>query len=496
MSKESPRSGSFADLFARGEVAIHKARTLRNGDEVEGVVAHISSDAVFLDLDDKQQAFFERIDFEALDPATQQKALSVKLGDRLKGFVVSNDNGQIKLTKRFGKGEVSTEHLRLAFESGVAIEGKITGVNKGGVDVDLAGLRAFCPISQLEDHRVEDASTYIGRNLAFVITKLEGKNVVLSRRQLLERELKDARERTLAGLAIGATVKGRVSQIREFGAFVDLGGIEGLVPLRELSHDRVRVEDVVQLGDTVEVQVKGIEKKTDAKGREKTEITLSLKALSRDPWENIETTAPVGRVVAGQVARTAEFGAFVRLASGVEGLLHISELSGAGEGGKSVKRTEDALSIGQSLLVRVVSVDASKKRVSLALASDGLQAGAVDGGSRVIVGAIVKGVVDKVETYGVVVQIQGVKGRGGRGVIPNAETATRPGTDLRKEFPAGKEVSAKVLEASDGRVRLSVKAALDDAERADFDAFRANAAGRAGMGTFGDLLKGKLQIKK
>lgn len=483
MAKES-----FADLFSRGEVVIAKAKTLRNGDEAEGLVAYISSDAVFLDLDDKQQAFFERIDLEVQDPITGEKTLTVKLGDRLKGFVMSTEGGQIKLKKRLGKGEVSTEHLQLAFESGVAVEGKVTGVNKGGVDVDIAGIRAFCPISQLEDHRIEDANAYIGRNLPFVITKLEGRNVVVSRRTLLEREAKDARERTLAGLAINTVVKGRVSQIREFGAFVDLGGIEGLVPLRELSHDRLRPEDVVQLGDVLEVQIKDIAKKTDAKGREKTEITLSLKALAKDPWENIEVIAPIGKVVAGQVTRTADFGAFVRIGSGVEGLLHISEL------GARVKRTEEALSIGQNLLVKVQSVDTGKKRVSLALASDGLAVGAIDTTKAVVVGSIVKAVVEKIESYGVVVQLAGVKGRSGRGTVPNAETNTRPGTDLRKEFPQGKEITAKVLEASEGRVRLSIKAALDDAERADFDNFRAT-ANASGMGTLGDLLKGKLAKK-
>jgi small subunit ribosomal protein S1 len=483
MAKES-----FADLFSRGEVVIAKAKTLRPGDEADGLVAYISSDAVFLDLDDKQQAFFERIDLEVIDPITGDKTLPVKLGDRLKGFVISTENGQIKLKKRLGKGEVSTEHLQLAFESGVAVEGKVTGVNKGGVDVDIAGIRAFCPISQLEDHRIDDAQAYVGRSLPFVITKLEGRNVVVSRRTLLEREAKDARERTLSGLAIGTVVKGRVSQIREFGAFVDLGGIEGLVPLRELSHDRLRPEDVVQLGDVLEVQIKDIAKKTDAKGREKTEITLSLKALAKDPWENIEVIAPVGKVVAGQVTRLADFGAFVRIGSGVEGLLHISEL------GARVKRPEDALTIGQSLLVKVQSVDTTKKRVSLGLASEGLGVGAVDTTKAVVVGSIVKALVEKVETYGVVVQLQGIKGRSGRATVPNAETNTRPGTDLRKEFPVGKEITAKVLEASDNRVRLSIKAALDDAERADFDNFRAT-SNAAGMGTLGDLLKSKLGKK-
>jgi small subunit ribosomal protein S1 len=475
---------SFADMFARGEVQVAKQRTLRQGDQVEGVVAHISADAVFLDLDDKQQAFFERIELEDLD-----KQLIVKLGDRVSGFIVSTEDGQTKLAKRFGKGEVSTEHLQLALNGGVAVEGKVVAVNKGGLDVEIGGIRAFCPASQIDNRFVADTSEYVGKSFSFAITKLDGKNVVVSRRTLLEREAKESRERVLAGIEVGSTMKGKVTQTRDFGVFVDLGGIEGLIPMRELSHDRgIRAEEAVQIGDVVEVQVKNIEKKTDAKGREKTEITLSLKALAKDPWENIEMVAPIGRVIAGQVTRTADFGAFVRLASGIEGLLHISEL------GTKVQKTEDVVQIGAALLVRVVSVDPVKKRVGLALASDGATAGGTEHGTRLIVGSIVKAVVEKVETYGVVVQISGSKGRSGRATIPNAETNTRPGADLRKDFPVGKEVSAKVLETSESRTRLSIKAALDDAERADFDTFRAGMKG-AGMGTFGDLLKAKIGKK-
>ncbi|AKF08326.1 S1 RNA-binding domain-containing protein [Sandaracinus amylolyticus] len=481
MSSSGGRKGeSFADLFARGDVPVAKQRRLSVGEEVEGVVGHVGPDSVFVDLDDKQQGYFESIDLK-----DARGEMTVKVGDRVKAWVVGLDGGQIKLGKRFGRDVASTDRFRAAFEQGAPVEGKVTGVNKGGAEVDLGGIRGFCPFSQLDNQYVQDPSTFIGRSLSFVITKLDDRDVVLSRRQLLEREAKDARERVLATLAIGSTVKGRVSQLREFGAFVDLGGIEGLIPMRELSHDRVKPEDVVQLGDVVEVQVKNVEKKTTDKG-EKVEITLSLKALAADPWSAIEAVAPVGKVVAGQVSRLAEFGAFVRIASGVEGLLHVSEL------GARVRRPEEAVQIGQSLLVRVLSVDVARKRIALAPASEGAAVGAEDrGGAGVIVGSVVKAIVEKVENYGVVCQLAGTKGRAGRAVIPNAETGTRLGADLRKEFPVGREVTAKVIEASDNRTRISIKAAVEDAERADFDSFRAKGGG-SGMGTLGDLLKKKL----
>lgn len=481
MSSSGRKGESFADLFARGDVPVAKRRRLSVGEEVEGVVGHVGPDSVFVDIDGIQQGYFETVDLRDADGQ-----VPVKVGDRVKAWVVSIDNGQIKLGKRFGRDIASSERFRVAFEQGAPVEGKVTGVNKGGAEIDLGGVRGFCPFSQLDNQYVQDPSQFIGRSLTFVITKLDERDVVLSRRQLLEREAREGRDRVLATLAIGSVVKGRVSQLREFGAFVDLGGIEGLVPARELSHDRVKPEEVVQLGDLVEVQVKAIEKKADEKRGEKIEITLSLKALASDPWTAIEALAPVGKVVAGQVSRVAEFGAFVRLAAGVEGLLHVSEL------GARVRRPEDAVQIGQSLLVKVLSVDPQRRRVSLALASEGASVGSEDRGGAIVVGQVVKASVEKVENYGVVVQLAGTKGRAGRAVIPNAETGTRLGADLRKEFPVGREVTAKVLEASENRTRLSIKAAAEDAERADFDTFRAASGAGGGMGTLGDLLKKKL----
>ncbi len=468
---------SFKDMFTRGDIVVAKQRRVSVGEEVEGVVGHVGKDSVLVDLDDKQQAYFELPDLSDAGG----KPL-VKAGDRVRGFVVSTE-GSIRLAKRFGKGEANVDHLKIALDQGTPVEGKITAVNKGGVDVDLGGVRAFCPASQLDDRFVQDTTQFVGRSLSFLVTKVEARNVVVSRRALLEREAKQSREQTLASLEVGQIKRGRVTQLRDFGAFVDVGGVEGLVPLRELSHERVKAEDIVSIGDAVEVQIKGIEKKGD-----KTEITLSLKALAADPWQAIEAVAPVGRVVAGQVTRLAEFGAFVRIATGVEGLLHVSEL------GARVKHPEDVLSIGQSILARVLSVDPVKRRIGLALAAEGAQVGSEDRGPSIVVGRIVTAKVEKVENFGVVVQLEGSAGRAGRGVIPNAETGTKPGADLRREFPTGASVTAKITDAGDGGrrgPRLSIKAALDDAERADFDTYKASTRDQARMGSLGDLLKKK-----
>ena len=281
MSKES-----FADLFARGDVPIAaRTRRLNVGDKVQGVVGHVSAESVLVDIDQKQQGYFDAGDLLSQD---------VKVGDAIEGFVVSTDGDQIKLARKFGK-EASVDHLRVAMESGVPVEGKVTNINKGGAEVDLGGVRAFCPASQLDDHRVDDLTVFVGRSMNFLVTKVDARDVVLSRRQLLKREAEGAREKTLAELVIGSVRKGRVTQIRDFGAFVDLGGVEGLIPLRELSHERVKAEDAVQIGDVVEVQIKGVERKAASPNRrdsgEKLEVTLSLKSLAPDPWSGIVSIA-------------------------------------------------------------------------------------------------------------------------------------------------------------------------------------------------------------
>lgn len=476
MPKGEPES--FAELFAREGREGARARKLSIGDEVQAVVAHVSADAVLVDLDAKQQGFFDRADLVGPDGE-----LRVKVGDTVKGRVVAIDraSSEVKLATAIGK-DAGEEQLLLAYEQRMPIEGRVVAINKGGAEVEVAGVRGFCPRSQLDLRFVEDPNSLVGQTLRFEIVEMKDRDVVLSRRRLLEREAGEARAALVAKLEEGSVVRGRVTQIRDFGAFVDLGGVEGLVPIRELSHDRVqRAEDVVAVGDVVEVKVTKLEREG-----ERLKITLSLKALASDPWDGIEAVAPVGRVVAGQVTRFADFGAFVRLAPGVEGLLHVSEL------GARVTRPADALEIGQQLLVVVKEVDAARKRISLALSEEGASAGDEAKDVRPVLNAIVTATVEKHERFGVLVQVAGTRGRAGRGLVPNAELGLRAGADVRKELPIGTEVRAKVVDATEGRLRLSIRAAHEDAERAEFDSYRDKQAPKASMGTLGDLLRAKL----
>jgi small subunit ribosomal protein S1 len=471
---------SFADLFD-ASAAAPAGRRFSVGDRVTGQVAHIGQSAVIVDLDGKQQGFLELP--EVLGP---DGAPSVKLGEAIDVVVVSIEGDQIRVGKGLGGqgGPADIEMLRVALEGGVPVEGKVVGVNKGGLAVEVGGLRCFCPSSQIDVRFVEDKSRFLNEVCRFVVTEIKGRDVVLSRRALLEEEAKAARAGLLDKLQPGTRVHGKVTRVREFGAFVDLGGIEGLIPTRELSHERKAPEAVVSTGDVVEVVVQKLEQEAEG---DKVRITLSLKALASDPWDGIDALFRPGEVVPGQVSRLADFGAFVRLAAGIEGLLHVSEL------GARVQSPSEVLSVGQQVMVVAKSIDREKHRIGLTLAEAGAVAGSTPVGAAIVVGKVVKGTVERHERFGVFVQLEGTRGRDGRGLIPNAELGVAHGVDLRKEFPLGTEVTAKVLETGSGRLRLSIKAALDDAERADFDSFRQSQASAGKLGSFGDLLKAKLK---
>ncbi len=474
---------SFAALFEGqgGNQPRARRKHVRVGDRLDAVIVQIGRDLVFVELDGKQQAFIE-----ASEVRDSDGTISVKEGDTIRAHVVEVDEarGSVRLGRSIGRpGNLAA--IEQAKESGVAVEGKVVALNKGGLEVDLgSGTRAFCPMSQADARFVEDANAFVGQTLRFLVTDVRdgGKNIVVSRRALLQREAGEVAAKALSEIVPGAVLKGTVSSVRDFGAFVDLGGVEGLIPRSEIAHDRsVAVADALKPGDSVEVQVREVKDAEPTKrGGPTKKITLSLKALAADPWAELDIV--LGRVMAGTVVRSADFGRFVRIAPGIEGLLHVSEL------GRDVK-AED----GQELRVVVKKLDRASKKIGLALAPDGAEVGATiaNVSAELKIGALVNATVEKIETYGIFVQVEGTKGRAGRGLVPNVELGVPRGTDLRKAFPEGTKVTAKVLETGEGRLRLSIKGAKDAEERADFEAAKGKAATPRSLGTFADLLKGR-----
>ncbi len=482
MSSDVPGE-SFAALFEQ-QASPKRSRSFKVGDKLDVLVVQVGKDAVFVELDGKRQGFLEAD--ELRDEAGE---ITVKAGERITAHVLeANDaQGMFRLGKSFGRTN-GVDGLERAKAAGVPVEGKVTVINKGGAEVEVGGVRAFCPMGQLDVRFVQDASTFVGQTFSFLVQDVKdgGKSVVLSRRAFLEREAQEAFGKIQEKIVPGATLRGTITSIRDFGAFVDLGGIEGMIPRSEIGHDRsVAVADALRPGETVEVLVREVKEAPPAEGKGRSrgpqlKITLSLKALMADPWEGFDLTE--GKVIDGTVVRTQPFGAFVRLAPGIEGLLHVSETAKGQE-----------LAEGTPVRVVVKKVDRGAKKIGLGLAPEGAAAGSrieVKSTSNAVrVNAVVTGVVEKHETFGLFVQIDGMTGRGGRGLVPNVETGMPRGTDLRKAFPEGTKVSAKVLETGDGKIRLSFRAAKDAEERAQYEEARAASKAPASLGTFADLLK-------
>lgn len=347
-------SKGFAALM--GEMGAEApARGPSVGDNVTGVIVAVDASTVFVDVGAKAEAILEKSE---LDPDTPPK-----VGDRIKAFVVSRKGDEILLKMRLGRGDDASA-IQGAMEAQIPVFGKITGVNKGGLEVDVNGVRAFCPLSQIDIARVEDPGSFVGKELEFRVTRFEDEgggrvNIVLSRRVLLEAQRSSLAKETLARLELGAVVRGKVSRIKEFGAFVDLGGLEGLLHKSELGFGRnVKVENSVSIGDVVEAQVTKIEPATEPGRPDR--ISLSLKALQKDPFDDLGMIKGSRRK--GRVMRLEPFGAFIELGDGIEGLVHVSELSD-----RRVNHPREVVSVGDTVDVVVLEVDSDRRRVGLSI---------------------------------------------------------------------------------------------------------------------------------
>jgi small subunit ribosomal protein S1 len=356
----------FAAMFAASEQADGRARRSRLaiGDRVRGKIVSVGQEVTVLDLEGGGEGTLETLELR-----DENGQLAAKAGDTVDARVVAMGERQgFYVLRRGAGGPGGRTNLAEAATTGLPVEGVITGVNKGGVEVDVGGVRAFCPLSQLELRPVDDPAAYVGRRLAFRVTRHEqdrrGTNVVLSRRALLEEEARGRAAETRARMVVGAVLPGVVTALKDFGAFVDVGGIEGLLPASEIGFDRsVRPADVLAVGQAVTVQVMRVERRDDPRRPE--QVSFSLKALERDPWQDATAQFAAGTVVRGQVTRAEPFGAFVQLAPGVEGLVHVSELGA----GRPLRHAREAVKPGDALEVVVLALEPDKRRISLGLAA-------------------------------------------------------------------------------------------------------------------------------
>jgi small subunit ribosomal protein S1 len=349
---ETAEEESFAELF---EQSYKDKGRIEPGEKITAQVLKISGDWIFLNTGRKGEGVLDRK--ELLDA---EGNLTVKEGDMISAWFLSSSNNEMRFTTKLG-GAAAQSGLEDAWRSGIPVEGHVEKEVKGGFEVKVAGsARAFCPFSQMGLRRTDNPEAYIGQHLSFRVTEYgeKGRNIILSRRAILEEEQRRQREELRETLREGMTVKGTVTSIRDFGAFVSIGSIEGLLPISEIAWGRVDdISEVLTVGQELEVVVKQID-------WDKEKFSFSIRETQADPWETVANYFPEGSFHTGKVARLTAFGAFVTLAPGVDGLIHISRMGG----GKRISNPREVVKEGDMVEVKVEGVDREKRRLSLALA--------------------------------------------------------------------------------------------------------------------------------
>jgi small subunit ribosomal protein S1 len=332
-------------------------RDFNDGDIVEGTIVKIDRDEVLLDIGYKSEGVIPAKELSIRHDVDPNEI--VKVGDHVEALVLQKEDkeGRLILSKKRAQYERAWGRIEEVMTSGSTIKGPVIEVVKGGLILDI-GLRGFLPASLVDLRRVRDLHPFVGTELEAKIIELDRNrnNVVLSRRAFLEESQSEGRKKFLESLQKGERRKGSVSSIVNFGAFVDLGGVDGLVHVSELSWKHVdHPSEVVAVGQEVEVEVLDVD-------LERERVSLSLKATQEDPWKEFERKYQAGEIIDGQVTKLVPFGAFVRLAQGIEGLVHISELSE-----QHVDSPESVLTVGEEVRVKVIEVDVPRRRISLSM---------------------------------------------------------------------------------------------------------------------------------
>ena len=471
---------SFAELLdAHPETP---SMSFSPGDKVSGTVVNITRDMIFLDLGGKSEGMVDSKEF-----AKEDGTLTVTKGDKVELRVSSVRDG-IHLSKGIkAHGADALDILRDAYRSGIPVEGRVTKVIKGGFEVDISGVRSFCPISQIGLQYCEKPEEHTGARYKFRITEFKerGRNILVSRRALLQEEQEKRVNELMANLGPGADFEGKVTRLTDFGAFVDLGGIEGMVHVSEISHARIgHPSEVLAQGQMVKVRVLRVE--PDRGGRQR--IGLSIKALEPDAWEK-GLGFQEGEVIRGKISRLLEFGAFVEVAPGVDGLVPVSEISF-----ERVTHPKNFLKEGDVVDIVVLKIDEEKRRVSLSIkeASIRKRLAEQEPGSpqaRLEVGQLLKGIVEDIKTYGIFVRLPQFGGDV-RGLLP-MEGLSDPGKgDVKKKFPRGQEIQVEIVAIDEkGRIRLSQKTMEERADRESYSKFLETEDKPGQLGTFGELLK-------
>ena len=433
--------------FAEAFEASLNFKTPEQGELLKGQIVSISGDDAFVSYGGPSEAVMAANELDGLD-----------VGDTVEGTVVKT-SPDIRISRKLAKGKASLDLLRQMYENRLPVEGKIAARNKGGFDVNIGGLRAFCPLSQIALGKIDNPDQFIGQSYEFRVTELsdDGRRIVVSRAALLKEANASKAEETRRNIVPGAELTGTIKTITPFGAFVDLGGIDGLLHVSEMSRRRVTdPNEVVAVGQ--EVRVKVIKVENDGK-----RISLSMKDQEPDPWSDVAERYPAGTQFSGRIVRTTDFGLFVEVEPGIDGLVHYSQLP------FGVKQGDSDIAIGTSVTGWIREVDASKKRLSLSLREVATRDPWDGAAQRYPAGKVVEGTVDHGGAPGIFVQIE----PGLTGLIPNSEISVAPGADPSRAHEAGEKLAVRIMSIDPQRKRISLshEAAKAAAERDEYVKF-------------------------
>ena len=439
---------SFADLLESYSNGMKD--DLQVGDKISGKIIAIGKDSVFIDTGTKIDGAAEKQ--ELMD---ENQEFPYEVGDTLELYVVSMGEDEIRLSRALS-GIGGVHMLKDAFGGAVPVEGKVTAQCKGGFHVEILKRRAFCPISQMDVKFVEDVEPYIGNTYSFLITRLEenAKNIVVSRRVLLEEALEKERQAFYEKLIPGDVYEGTVTKLMPYGAFIELApGVEGMVHISEVRWSRVEnLEEVLAVNEAVSVRVLGVKEGTKP-GIKK--IELSIKQVQGDPWQTAGERYNPGDIVQGTVARCMKFGAFVELEAGIEGLVHISEMSYT----RRVHNPEDVVQMGETVTVLVKDIDLERRRIALSIKDiEG------DPWAQVLndfkVGQKVAGTLEKKETFGCFVSLK----PGITGLLPKSKISAAGAETAIDKLKEGQHLTVIIESIDPGERKISLAPGDGEAE--------------------------------
>lgn len=441
-SRETAEATSFAEAMENLDL-----KTPQQGEMLKGTIVSISGEDAYISYGGPSEAVMDTAELEGLD-----------VGDAVEGTVVKTGT-ELRISRKLIKGRASLEQLRGAYENRIPVEGKVTGRNKGGFEVSIAGLRAFCPLSQIALGKIENPDAFLNQTIEFRVTELsdDGRRVVVSRAALLKEAAAERAAETRNRVVMGAELTGKVKTLTPFGAFVDLGGIDGLLHVSEMSRRRVTdPKDVVAIGQDVRVKVIKIE--NDGK-----RISLSMKDQEPDPWFDVAERYTPGTEFTGRIVRSTDFGYFIEVEPGVDGLVHVSQLP------HGVKPGDPEVAIGTHVRGWVREVDPSKKRLSLSLRAVAINDPWETAAQRYSIGRVVEGTVDHGAAPGIFVEIE----PGLTGLIPNSEISVPHGSDPTTAHMPGEKLMVRIMsiDAQRKRISLSHEAAKAAAEREEYSKF-------------------------